>query len=186
MRDILEKLQKENVIDTEGLSPDILKRICESECAYRLGQKKLVSRQHLKDLVLQDVKANEKPTFSTRLCGLTVSKHVIDLALASLHSDGMLLFTEDSGYIINLDGIVSEESVRAICEYRADSFQAKNVVKDLGFNWTIDRSNGSFSIPVETEAAKCCKNILNSLLQKGYLVHDPVASDFFSWNFVKN
>jgi|GEM_PF-4556299 len=186
MRDILEKLQKENVIDTEGLSPDILKRICESECAYRLGQKKLVSRQHLKDLVLQDLKANERPTFSIRLCGLTVSKHVIDLALASLHSDGMLLFTESIGYTINLVGILSEESVRAICEYRVDSFKAKEIVNDLGFDWTTAKPVGSFSVLMETEAAKLCKNILNSLLQKGYLIRDEVYTDFFGWNFAKN
>lgn len=185
MRDIIERLEKENVIDTDGLDVEPIRHLCRSAHAYRLGRSKLVSQKHLKNLVLQDVKKHGKPTFLITVCDRDISKDLIDVLLISLHNDGLLIITDNDEYRINFEGCISEKVVRDICEYRSDTFKCSDILQELNFFpfIPIPYTEGGYGSPAYPYALKQCKITLLALVQKGELIQHKPYNETFSWNF---
>lgn len=174
-------------VDDKRLSEEEIKHVCERGYAFRLGNKKIIGVNYLKDYILGVLKKNEKIDNYLKIKDHTISPFLMTRILEDLILEDVAK-KEENKIVANYQVLLSKETILNFCRYKIDALTIKDIVTSLGFEaFAVFYPDGfpkikTYKEKVYSDAYIHCQKIVKKLAEEGLLIPDKHATDVYYWN----
>ena len=159
---------------------DTINRACKDGVAFKIGMSILVTKRHLTQVALDSAKKNEllDETLYFRN-SYKLSPDLTQRIIGFLIEEKKLTRLDNGSLVPNFENIFSKDIVMSFCQYRADMITIEAILTSFKCSRTVS-PGGKLT---NSNAYKCLRNVLKSLVNEKFLVTSQHNDEAFFYNF---